>query len=219
LGLAGTASNSQCTLNAGASSVTTAGNDLILNVELSFSSAFGGLQSVYLYAGGLSGQNSGWVWKPAWWWIPRSAGPPAIVSLSIFQDSDARNTVAFKAVFADPNGANDLSEVLLQVNTNQSSANACYVYYQPQGNHVYLADNAGTAWLTPALTPSAGGTVSNGQCTLNNGGVVVMVGDELTLEIEVTFSGTFTGAKNEYLYAAGLSGQHVGWVKEGSLTP
>ena len=34
--------------------------------------------------------------------------------------------------------------MLLQVNSSQNSANACYVYYQPQGNHLYLANNAGT---------------------------------------------------------------------------
>ena len=55
----------------------------------------------------------------------------------------------FKAVYADPNGAADLSELLLQVNTAQSSANACYVYYQPQANHLYLANNVG-AWMMPA---------------------------------------------------------------------
>jgi hypothetical protein len=52
-----------------------------------------------------------------------------IVSLS--PNTGTGTTVTFKAVFADPNGATDLSELLLQINAAQSGANACYVYYQP----------------------------------------------------------------------------------------
>jgi hypothetical protein len=123
-------------------------------------------------------------------------------------------------VYTDPNGAVDLSDVLLQVNTVQSSANACYVYYQPQGNHLYLATNAGTAWMTPALTPAVAGTASNSQCTLNGGSSsVTMAGDDLTLNVALSFSGTFMGAKNVYLYDAGFSGQKSGWVKKGTWVP
>ena len=63
-GVAGTASNAICTLNAALSSVSTAGNNLTLNMALSFNQWAGpNGPSVYveLYAAGLSGQNSGWV--------------------------------------------------------------------------------------------------------------------------------------------------------------
>ena len=117
--------------------------------------------------------------------------PPAIVSLS--PNSGTGTSVTFKAVYSDPNGASDLSELLLQINTSQSSANACYVYYQPQGNHLYLANNAG-AWMTPALTPGVAGTASNSQCTLNAGSSSVTIsGNDLTLNVALTFSGTFVG--------------------------
>jgi hypothetical protein len=97
------------------------------------------------------------------------------------------------------------------------------VYYQPQGNHLYLADNAGTAWIPPALTPGVNGTATtatNSQCSLI--GVyssVTTVGNDLTLSIALVFSDTFVGVKNVYLYAAGLSGLNSGWVKAGSWTP
>jgi hypothetical protein len=70
-----------------------------------------------------------------------ASGPPTIVSLTPNSGNGA--SVTFQAVYADPNGAADLNEILLQVNTSQSSANACYVYYQPQTNNLYLANNAG----------------------------------------------------------------------------
>ncbi len=151
-GVAGTASSSQCTLNAGSSSVTMAGNDLTLNAALSFNSSFVGYRGVYLYAAGFSGLNSGWV-KEGTWSPNTVSGPPAIVSLS--PNAGAGAAVTLKAVYSDPNGAGDLNTLLLQINTGQSGANGCYVYYQPQGNHLYLANDAGTAWTTPALDSPA----------------------------------------------------------------
>jgi hypothetical protein len=62
----GTASNTQCTLDGAASSVTTSGNNLTLNAALAFSGTFVGLQNVYLYAAGLRGQNSGWITEGTW---------------------------------------------------------------------------------------------------------------------------------------------------------
>ena len=216
-GTAGTASNTQCELDAGSSSVSTSGNDLTLNVALTFNSTVIGSRNVYLYAAGLSGQNSGWV-KEGTWTPTTSAGPPAIVSLS--PNEGAGSSVVFQAIYSDPNGAADLSEALLQINTVQSSGNACYVYYQPKGNHLYLASNAGSAWMTPVLTPGVAGTGSNGQCTLNAGlSSFSTAGNELILNIALTFNSTFVGPRNVYLYAAGLSGQYSGWFKEGTWTP
>jgi hypothetical protein len=213
-GVVGAASNSQCTLNAGSSSVTTSGNDLILSVALSFISTFVDSRNVYLYASGLSGQNSGWVKEGTW--TPNPMGPPAIVSLS--PDSGAGNSVTLKAVYSDPNGAADLNEILLQINDSQSSANACYVYYQPQANLLYLYNAGG--WMAPGLTPGMVGTASHSQCTLNAGSSSVTTsGNDLTLSVALTFSETFVGAKNVYLYAAGYSGQNSGWVKAGTWTP
>jgi len=216
-GVAGMASNSQCTLNAGFSSVSQVANDLTLRAALTFSGAFVGSRSVYLYAVGLSGQNSGWVEKGTWTPSP-SAGPPAIVSLS--PNSGAGASVTFQAVYSDPNGAGDLSEALLLVNTGISGADACYVNYNPRTNHLYLANDAGTGWVTPTLTPGVAGMASNSQCTLNAGSSsVAKAANNLTLNVALSFSGTFTGATNVYLYAAGISGQITGWVKEGAWTP
>jgi hypothetical protein len=213
-GVAGTASNSQCTLNAGSSSVTTAGNDLALSVALTFSGTVVGTKNVYLYAAGLRGQNSGWVKEGTW--VPTSAGPPAIVSLS--PNTGSGTPVTFKAVYSDPDGAGDLNEILLQVNAIQSSGNACYVYYHPQANLLYLYNNG--AWMTPGLTLGAAGTASNTQCTLNAGSSsVTTAGNDLTLNVALTFSGTFVGSKNVYLYAGGFSGQNSAWVRKGTWVP
>jgi uncharacterized protein (TIGR03437 family) len=215
-GAAGTASNSQCTLNGATSSVATAGNDLTLTVALTFNSTFVTARNLYLYAAGLSGENSGWIREGTWTPNP-IASPPAIVSLS--PAGGAGTSVKFAAVYSDPNGAGDLSTLLLEMNSTQSSANACYVYYQPQGNHLYLANNLG-AWITPALTPGVAGTASNSQCTLNAAtSSVTTAGNNLTLSVALAFNSTFLNSRNVYLYAAGYSGLNSGWVKDGTFTP
>jgi FG-GAP-like repeat len=216
LGVAGTASNSRCTLNAGTSTAVMAGNDLTLTVALSFTAAITGTPNVYLSAVGLSEQTSASVKEGTWTPNP-TAGPPAIVSLS--PNTGAGASVTFKAVYSDPNGAGDLSTLLLQMNTTQSGSNGCFVYYQPLGNHLYLANNAG-AWITPALTPGVAGTAANSQCTLNAASSsVTMAGNNLTLNVALSFTGTFVDSRNVYLYAGGFSGQNSGWVKEGAWTP
>jgi hypothetical protein len=221
-GVAGTASNSQCTLNAGSSSVTSAGNDLTLNVALSFTDSFAGAKNVYLYAaggtgGGGGGGNTGWVLAGTWSALAPT-GPPAIVSLS--PNSGSGTSVTFQAVVSDPNGSADLNEILLQMNTTQSSTNACYVAYYPQKNLLFLYNDAGV-WNPPAgLTPGTAGTVSSPVCTLNGGASSVSsAGNDLTLNVALSFSNTFEGLQNVYLYATGLSGQNSGWVNEGAWTP
>ena len=66
-GVAGTVSNSQCTLNAGTSSATGSGNTLTVNLALAFKSAFAGVQTAYMYAVDLSGaQTAGWQNRGTW---------------------------------------------------------------------------------------------------------------------------------------------------------
>ena len=65
-GVAGTLSNNQCTLDAGASSVSGAGNTLSLQVALSFTGPFAGLKNVYGDAADNGALNSGWKTLGTW---------------------------------------------------------------------------------------------------------------------------------------------------------
>jgi hypothetical protein len=123
-------------------------------------------------------------------------------------------------VVADPNGAADLSQVHFLINTSVSSIGACYVTYYPSNNLLYLRNDAGTAFTPPMLKPGAAGTVSNSQCTLDAGASSVSTsGQNLTLNLSLSFSGTFVGAHNVYLYAIGAaSGLNSGWVSSGTWT-
>jgi hypothetical protein len=56
----GTLSNSQCTVNAAASSTSVAGNTLTLNLSLTFSQSFAGNRIFFLAARNNGSGNSGW---------------------------------------------------------------------------------------------------------------------------------------------------------------
>jgi hypothetical protein len=142
--------------------------------------------------------------------------PPTVVSLT--PSSGTGLTQTFAAVYSDPAGISDLSEVFILFNTSISVANACAVAYAPATNLMYLYDNAGTA-LSAGVTPGSSGSASNSQCTLNGtGSSFSTAGNNFTLNVALTFSGSFVGSKNAYLDAVGKT-QASGWVMKGTWTP
>ncbi len=81
VGSAGTLQNSQCTLDAGSSSVSTSGNNLTLNVALTFLPAFGGAKNVYMQYNMTRRAISLTPWQARGTWSA-SATAPANVSVS-----------------------------------------------------------------------------------------------------------------------------------------
>ena len=65
VGSAGTLSNSQCSVNAGASSVSAVGTTLTLNLAISFQAGFAGAKGVYMEARNAA-HDSGWSKRGAW---------------------------------------------------------------------------------------------------------------------------------------------------------
>jgi Abnormal spindle-like microcephaly-assoc'd, ASPM-SPD-2-Hydin/Beta-propeller repeat len=205
----GSVSNSQCTLTGSGSSVTTSGNNLTLNAALTFAGSYGGAKSSYLEAVGNT-QNSGWVLEGTW-------TPTMVVSLSPASGTGLSQT--FTTVYSDPNGVSDLSAVRLLFNTSLNVTSACYVEYSPATNKMYLYNDAGTAWLSTAVVPGSSTSVSNSQCTLDGTGSSFSTsGNNLTLNVALTFTGTFTGLQNVYMEAVGKT-QTSTWVGKGTWTP
>jgi hypothetical protein len=208
IGTAGTATNSQCTLNAGTSTVTTSGNNLTLNLALSFQSSFNGAKNTYMEV--YDGEDSGWVSKGTW----TVTGPPAPTSVTPSSGTGTSQTFAF--LFSDPAGASNISSLQIDINATLAAASACYFYYTPANNQIYLANNAGS--FTTSLTIGTAGTASNSQCSLNTGSSSVTIsGNNLTLNLAITFQSAFTGAKNVYMEV--YDGADSGWVQKGTWTP
>jgi hypothetical protein len=143
------------------------------------------------------------------------AAAPAAVSATPNPASGLSNT--FVLTYSDTYGAAYLSSVGVIFNSQANDSNSCTVSYSPASNLVSLVNDGATASST--ITPGSG-TLSNSQCTINGGGTsVVTSGNNLTLNLAVTASSTFTGKYGILMMAGDYSSASTGWVNNGTWTP
>jgi hypothetical protein len=198
--------NSQCTLDASASSVSASGTTLTLNLKLSFKSTFSGTKNLYSQAINQSGLNSGWVQLGTW----TNTGPvPPTVSLT--PTSGVGATQIFSVTASDANGADDVASIYFLLNDRLSSVGACQVAYDRTSNLVWLIGDNGTTWLAAGMIGS-GSSVSNTQCILNaTASSRFSNGTALTLNLSLTLRPPFSGLKGSYALAIDRAGMSSGW--------
>jgi hypothetical protein len=216
-GTAVTLSNSQCSVNVAGASVILSGTNLTLNLPMTFTAAYAGAKSTYMYAAG-SSANSGWQTLGSW---TVSATVAVVSDVSAAPNSGSGLQQTFALQYADSLGAADLASVWVWFTSNYSTAsapNSCMLYYARATNQLYFLNDAGTAWSSP-VAPGAAVTLSNSQCSVDVAAASVTVsGTYLTLNLPMTFAATYAGAKSTYMYAAGSSA-NSGWQALGSWTP
>jgi hypothetical protein len=210
---ASTLGNSQCTINGGSSSIALSGNNATVNLALSFSSSFGGVKTVYGYAQAAGGLNSGWIALGNW---TVSAGPPQAVSVTPSTGTGSSNTFSF--LYSDANGASDLGIVQVVINASLSGYQGCYISIDPVHKTLLLLNDGATAWQGPITLPTSG-TLANSQCTINGGSSsIALSGNNATVNLALSFSGSFGGAKSVYGYAQAANGLNSGWTALGNWT-
>jgi len=142
-------------------------------------------------------------------------GTPRVVSVTPNPATGLSNT--FVLTYSDTGGNASLSHVGAIFNPAAVGTNSCYVLYYPSTNLLYLLTNAGKA--TSKITPGSG-TLANSQCTIRGRGTsVVKSGNNLTLNLAVTASSTYTGKQSIFMYAGDNNSANTGWVNEGTWTP
>ncbi|MBZ5580600.1 MAG: DUF11 domain-containing protein [Acidobacteriia bacterium] len=210
LGSAGTLSNSQCTVNAGGATASTSGNTLTLNLPMTFTAAYGGTKSIYMYAADAGGANSGWQARGSW-------SVPVLASESATPGTGSGMAQTFALQYSDTAGATGMSSVWVWFTAafGGSSANSCMLYYNRPANALYFLNDAGTQWTSATL--GSAGTLSNSQCAVNAGGATASIsGNNLTLTLPMTFTAAYGGTKSVYMFAADASGANSGWQSRGS---
>jgi hypothetical protein len=215
LGVAGTLSNSQCSINAGAATVTTSGMNLTWNLPVTFTTAYAGAKGIDMYAAGSGGANSGWQLMGSWD-APPTLGPSTI-SVTPGSGSGAQQTFALQ--YGDTLGAADLTSVWVWITGNYNTvsvANTCVANYARATNQIFLYNDAGTSGTSATL--GVAGTLNNSQCSMNTAAATVTTsGTNLTWNLPVTFTAAYAGAKSTYMYAGGSS-LNSGWQNMGSWT-
>ena len=211
MGTSNTLSNTQCIVNASGSSWTGNGNTLTLNVSVTFLSAFAGSRGIWAEVHD-SSNDSGWIQLGTF-----TVNAAALAILSVTPASGSGMSQTFSFLLSDSKGYTTISSSMIIVNSSLSVANGCYIYFSRAANQLYLNNNAGTSWQGP-ITMGTTATLSNSQCTINAAGSSATgSGNNLTLNVAITFLAAFTGNKNVYeeVYDGTLD---TGWLLMGAWT-
>ncbi len=145
---------------------------------------------------------------------------PVVTSVSVTPSSGTGTTQTFGFEYSDTDGSADLGTVYALFNTTTSIAKACYVYYVQSSNLLYLENAAGSG-AAGSVAPGSTATVSNGYCEITGtGSSFTASGNNLTVNVNITFKSTFTGAKTIYMNAVSNEGETSGGLKaKGTWTP
>jgi hypothetical protein len=214
LGTSFTLTNSQCSLHLATSSASPNGNALDLTLDVSFAPVFTGLKNVYMLAESLTGVNTGWLHKGTW---TPYLGPAVVNPLSVSPSAGTGAIQAFTLQYTDSHGSADLSSARVRFGASNVGPGTCTVWYDAAANDIKLLDDAGV-WGAPVALGS--GTLANSQCSVNlASSAATPSGNTLTLVLQLTFAGGFTGPKNIYMLAASATGPSSGWIQRGTWTP
>lgn len=202
--------NGQCSINAQISSAQASGASLTLDLAFTLEPEFKGKKNVYGLAADRIGNASAWT-KVGTWDVP--GRPPTVNSLT---PSGYGSANAFQFVFMDPDGASDLKATYVVLNKELSGASACYIYFKPGPNEIYLRNDAGTAWIGPAVVGDPS-TLRNKQCTLDASvSSTSTSGTSRVLNIGIVFGIGFGGQKKIYLLAIDQSNASSDWQQRGT---
>ena len=221
LGDAGAIQNSQCAVNL--VSAVGSGTTLTLTLNIAFKPAFAGNKIAYVAARDQGQGNSNWQALGVW----QVPGSPQTGTIAVTGLTPARGTKPagtsqqFTLTLTDTQGTSDFGVVNLLINNFIDGRQGCYLAYVAPGNTLLLVDDAGDAGGSYAGSlPLNGGSgeIENSQCAVSAAGSTAVPSvNTLTLTLNITFKGAFTG--NRVLYAAGRDrseGNSTGWQALGS---
>ena len=206
--------NSQCQVST--TSVTTSGLSVILKASITFKGTFTGLKSIFMYAS-RGGLNTGWVNKGTFNSTANSTIGGIPTADSVVPASGSGRAQRFSFQVSDLGGSSYITGVAMLFASSLSTLNACSIVYDRTTNTLSLGYENPANGSTP-LTVGSNNVVSNNQCSLYGVNSTVVIGaTAIVVTLDLTFSATFFGAKNIYLYA-GEPGVNTGYVLRGSWT-
>jgi hypothetical protein len=209
LGQTGTLQNSQCLLDGKGSSRSGSGSSRTLNVALSFRPSFAGINAISLEKfDGI--QDSGWFGAGSWTVALPGDPPTAVLGFG------TSSCCGLNVTYSDPDGGSTIFSASALINSTFSATRACYVYFRPASDHIWLMNDAGSAWLGPITLGQTGG-LQNSQCLLDGAiSSAVQTGTALELNLGLFFDTSFAGPKSIFL-EANDGKQDSGWSARGGL--
>ena len=196
-----TLSNSQCSVNAAASSLSWDGGTLTLKLAIAFNASFSGNRVLFLAAQDETSSNSGWLALGAWAVPGLVTMGPAVGGVIPARSSALSQNYTF--TFTDTSGVQDIAVASVLINNAIDSQHTCYLAYVPSGpaaGEVFLVGDTATSYQSMTI-PGSGG-ISNSQCSIAAAGSsVVASGNTLALSLAITFTPWFAGNQIFFLEA------------------
>jgi hypothetical protein len=210
-GGAGSASNSQCTINASDIAVLEQGNSLTLTFRPNFTGLFRGARNIYLAARSLTGENSGWSLASS-----LDAGPEPVPSYpraaSVTPDAGTTADDLVTATYEHSAPATNIQTTWLLINSAVDGRQACYVAYYRPSDTLYLVPDNGDGAAAASMALTGGGTLENSQCLIRSeGSSATAAGNLLTLRLNVTMKAPFAGPRGIWGAAQSAQGVTAGW--------
>jgi hypothetical protein len=214
-GTANTITNSQGSLNCGATTIALSGNTLTVNWNFTPAPGYGGSKNVYLGATDTAGANSSWQSLGTWNIITA----PVPISVTPSSGSSAAGTArTLTATYVDANGATDIATARLMVSGTLSNKYSLYGYYDCVANRLYLFNDLGKG-LIGGFAPGTANTITNSQGSLNcEATSVTKNANNLTVNWNFTPSTGYTGDQNLFLAATNGAGANSSWQTLGTWT-
>src|SRR5262249_5686613 len=123
-------SNSQCTVSGSGSWVSASGNNLSLNLALTFLSAFSGAKNFYAeVTNGTT--DTGWMQLGTYTVM-------ALASTSLTPSSGSGASQTFSFVLFDAKGYTTIANAQVVIDNTLSATTSCYLYFNRSGNLLYL---------------------------------------------------------------------------------
>jgi hypothetical protein len=204
----------------GNSPVSGSSNNLVLTLSILFSTAFTGNKVIYMAAGDVSQNNSGWRARGVWN-VPGAvqATTASVVGMAPATGNGLGPT-PLTFTFSDTKGFQDLGIVNILINNFIDGRHACFLAYARSANTLYLVDDAGDAGgpFAGGAVLNAAGSIGNSQCTVSWGSAPVnSSGNSLALTFNIGFTSAFDGNRVFYLAARdGNGANNTDWQASGS---
>jgi hypothetical protein len=231
-GTATTLSNSQCSLNVGASSGSvfagTGTTETQVLYALTFQPGFAGVKNAYLLAASeSSGLHSGWIQGGTYTVTATGGGTGGAVGVvSITPQNGSGNAGTFTGVFSHTGGVNQLSLgymlFLPTPNVVQFTAQgSCLIEFNNISSGIRLINDAGTGWIGPISGVPIGSVnptvLSNSYCTVNvQNATAFRSGNTLSVTVPVTFTNLLGPVLGTFLQAQDISSVWTGMTQMGN---
>ncbi len=209
-GASGTIENSKCLLSAAHSSASISGNILSLVIYLSFKTLAGGSNQIWTLVSDQSATFLGWKSQGA---VTVPIGPSFTKPVAQGVGVTALNayTATIAATGYDENGADDIKDIYLLINSALSTPAGCYLLFRATTQQVFLLNDAGNNWQGVG-TRGSSTILENSQCSVDLAlATESSTQDTKTISYRLEFKPVFNGARSTYLYVEDAAKLISGW--------